>query len=157
MKKRTALLLAAALLILLTACGGASDAEPKDTPAAAQPADASRPGQSTPVTLDVGLLGNSVKPVGVLVADSLGYFDEEGVDIHFEKVSSMNDAYTAVSTGDLDVYLFSSTAAATFISQGVTTLRVFGGTAGEGGEIMSAAGRGIPMDSADDFKGLTIA
>ena len=107
MKKRTALLLAAALLILLTACGGASDAEPKDTPAA---------GQSTPVTLDVGLLGNSVKAVGVLVADSLGYFDEEGVDIHFEKVSSMNDAYTAVSTGDLDVYLFSSTAAATFIS-----------------------------------------
>lgn len=157
MKKRTALLLAAALLILLTACGGASDAEPKDTPAAGQPADASRPGQSTPVTLDVGLLGNSVKPVGVLVADSLGYFDEEGVDIHFEKVSSMNDAYTAVSTGDLDVYLFSSTAAATFISQGVTTLRVFGGTAGEGGEMMSAAGRGITLDSADDFKGLTIA
>lgn len=83
-----------------------------------------------PVTLKVGLLGNSIKPVGVLVADAIGYFAEEGVAVEFEKVSSMNDAYMAVSTGDLDVYLFSSTAAATFISQGVTTLRVFGDGSG---------------------------
>lgn len=108
-------------------------------------------------TLNVGLLGTSIKPVGVLVARDKGYFEEEGVDIRFEKVSSMNDAYTAVSTGNLDVYLFSSTTAATFISQGVTTLRVFGGTAGEGAEIMAAKGRGLAIDSADDFTGLTIA
>lgn len=84
------------------------------------------------------MLGTSIKPVGVLVADAKGYFDEEGVSINFEKVSGMNDAYTAVSTWELDVYLFSSTTAAAFISQGVTTLRVFGGTAGEGAEIMAA-------------------
>lgn len=159
MKKWIALLLTAALLTSLTACSGdpAANAEPESRTAADQPADAAQPTENTPVTLNVGLLGNSVKPVGVLVANALGYFDEEGVTVNFEKVSSMNDAYTAVSTGDLDVYLFSSTAAATFISQGVTTLRVFGGTAGEGGEIMSAAGRGITLDSAEDFKGLTIA
>jgi len=108
-------------------------------------------------TLKVGLLGNSVKPVGVLVADAMGYFEEEGVNVEFEKVSSMNDAYMAVSTGDLDVYLFSSTAAATFISQGTTTLRVFGGTAAEGSEIMAAPGSGITLDSAEALVGKTIA
>ena len=111
----------------------------------------------TMVTLKVGLLGNSVKPVGVLVADALGYFEEEGVQVEFEKVSSMNDAYMAVSTGDLDVYLFSSTAAATFISQGTTTLRVFGGTAAEGSEIMAAVGSGITLDGPEDLVGKTIA
>ena len=109
------------------------------------------------VTLDVGLLGTSVKPVGVLVADAKGYFQEEGVNISFHTVSSMNDAYLAVSDGSLDVYLFSSTAAATFISQGVTTLRVFGGTVGEGSEIMAAQGSGITLARAEDFLGLTIA
>lgn len=109
------------------------------------------------VTLKVGLLGKSIKPVGVLVADANGYFEEEGVDVQFETVSSMNDAYAAVSNGDLDIYLFSSTAAATFISQGTNTLRVFGGTAGEGSEIMAAKGSGITIDSAEDFVGKTIA
>lgn len=164
MKKLFAVLLSTALLSTLIACGGnESDSKTQASPSANQTADTEQPSGTdqpagtTPVTLDVGLLGNSIKPAGVLVADALGYFDEEGVKVNFEKVSSMNDAYTAVSTGDLDVYLFSSTAAATFISQGVTTLRVFGGTAGEGGEIMAAAGRGLTLDSPDDFKGLTIA
>lgn len=101
-------------------------------------------------------MGTSTKPVGVLVADKLGYFAEEGVDVQFEKVSSMNDAYLAVSTGDLDVYLFSSTAAATFISQGTTTLRVFGGTAAEGSEIMAPAGSTLSLKSAQDFVGLKV-
>jgi len=109
------------------------------------------------VMLKVGLLGTSVKPVGVLVADAKGYFGEEGVKVDFQKVSSMNDAYMAVSTGDLDVYLFSSTAAATFIAQGTTTLRVFGGTVSEGSEIMAAKGSGITVKTADDLKGKTIA
>lgn len=108
------------------------------------------------ITLDVGMMGTSIKPVGVIVADAEGYFAQEGVQINFEKVSSMNDAYLAVSTGDLDVYLFSATAAATFISQGTTTLRVFGGTAAEGSEIMAPAGSDIILDSPDDFVGLTV-
>lgn len=113
--------------------------------------------QKETVTLKVGLLGTSIKPVGVLVADAKGYFEEEGIQVEFEKVSSMNDAYQAVSTGDLDVYLFSSTAAATFITQGTTTLRVFGGTAGEGSEIMAAKERNLSINSVEDLKGLTIA
>ena len=109
-----------------------------------------------PVTLKVGLLGKSIKPVGVIVAQAMGYFEEEGVNVVFETVSSMNDAYLAVSEGKLDVYLFSSTAAATFITQGITTLRVFGGTAAEGSEIIGA--KDAPMiNGVEDLLGKTIA
>lgn len=140
-----------ACVLLLSGCG----AKEEISSGAAAKSDAETTGEA--VTLDVGLLGTSIKPVGVLAAQANGYFEEEGVTVNFQRVSSMNDAYLAVSTGDLDVYLFSSTAAATFISQGTTTLRVFGGTAGEGSEIMSAKDRGLVIDSADNLVGLTIA
>lgn len=132
--------------------GGAQAPASPDSDGAQAVTDSSRR-----VRLDVGLLGNSIKPVGVLVADALGYFEAEGVDVAFQKVSSMNDAYLAVASGDLDVYLFSSTAAATFISQGTDTLRVFGGTAAEGSEIMAAKDKGYSIRTAADFRGLTIA
>lgn len=140
------------MMFLVIAClllSGCSSAPAAESPTAETPA-------AEPVTLKVGLLGKSVKPVGVLVADSLGYFEQEGVRVEFETVSSMNDAYLAVSTGDLDVYLFSSTAAATFITQGTTTLRVFGGTAAEGSEIMAKAGT-PDITGVEDLLGKVIA
>ena len=162
MKKLVSIIILVCMLsaLVLTGCGSAqtpaADSQPADAAAPAETAVAAAETPKEPVTLKVGLLGKSVKPVGVLVADAMGYFDEEGVKVEFEKVSSMNDAYMAVSTGDLDVYLFSSTAAATFISQGTTTLRVFGGTAAEGSEIIAA--KGTPhITGVDDLLGKTIA
>ena len=162
MKKLVSIIILVCMLsaLVLTGCGSAqtpaADSQPADAAAPAETEAAAAETPKEPVTLKVGLLGKSVKPVGVLVADAMGYFDEEGVKVEFEKVSSMNDAYMAVSTGDLDVYLFSSTAAATFISQGTTTLRVFGGTAAEGSEIIAA--KGTPhITGVDDLLGKTIA
>lgn len=162
MKKLVSIIILICMLsaLALTGCGSAqapaADSQPAASAAPAETAAAAAETPKEPVTLKVGLLGKSVKPVGVLVADAMGYFDEEGVKVEFEKVSSMNDAYMAVSTGDLDVYLFSSTAAATFISQGTTTLRVFGGTAAEGSEIIAA--KGTPhITGVDDLLGKTIA
>ena len=162
MKKLVSIIILVCMLsaLVLTGCGSAqtpaADSQPADAAAPAETEAAAAETPKEPVTLKVGLLGKSVKPVGVLVADAMGYFDEEGVKVEFEKVSSMNDAYMAVSTGDLDVYLFSSTAAATFMSQGTTTLRVFGGTAAEGSEIIAA--KGTPhITGVDDLLGKTIA
>lgn len=158
MKKFWALLLVVALtLALLAGCGApaADNGSESEEPTGTAQTDTDN-GSEEMATLKVGLLGTSTKPVGVLVADAMGYFEEEGLDVQFEKVSSMNDAYLAVSTGDLDVYLFSSTAAATFISQGTTNLRVFGGTAGEGSEIMAPAGSTLSLQSAQDFVGLKV-
>ena len=162
MKKLLALLLILALTVSLFVGCSAPTAEDTTEEPAAEEVVAEETTEETAeasgevITLDVGMMGTSIKPVGVIVADALGYFEEEGVAVNFEKVTSMNDAYLAVSTGDLDVYLFSSTAAATFISQGTTTLRVFGGTVAEGSEIMAPAGSDIVLDSADDFVGLTV-
>ena len=156
LKKAIALCLALCLALALAACGeaGTEGSVPAGETA---PAEETVPAEDIDVEpLAVGLLGTAVKPVGVLVAEALGYFEEEGVEVNFEKVSSMNDAYMAVSTGDLDVYLFSSTAAATFIAQGATTLRVFGGTVGEGSEIMAKAGT-PEITGIEDFVGKTIA
>ncbi|MBQ0058435.1 MAG: ABC transporter substrate-binding protein [Lachnospiraceae bacterium] len=135
----------------------AESMEEESTEAESAETESAEVESAEPDTLKVGLMGTSVKPVGVLVADALGYFTEEGVNIEFEKVSSMNDAYLAVADGDLDVYLFSSTAAATFISQGTTTLRVFGGTAAEGSEIMAKPDCEITLESAESLRGLRIA
>lgn len=142
MKKAMLVVLSLLMLLSFSALSGCGNGEPTPT--------------GEPLSLQAGLLGTSIKPVGVLVADALGYFEEEGVEIEFQKVSSMNDAYVAVSTGDLDVYLFSSTAAATFISQGTTSLRVFGGTAAEGSEIIAAAGTPA-ISGVEDLLGKTIA
>lgn len=162
MKKLVSIIILVCMLsaLVLTGCGSeqtpAADSQSADAAAPAETAAAAAETPKEPVTLKVGLLGKSVKPVGVLVADAMVYFDEEGVKVEFEKVSSMNDAYMAVSTGDLDVYLLSSTAAATFISQGTTTLRVFGGTAAEGSEIIAAKGT-LHITGVDDLLGKTIA
>ena len=172
--KRVSVLISAVVLIFAIAvsmAGCSAPSAPTSVPTSAPPtADSSTTAppetaalpesqkpEAAPITLDIGLLGTSIKPVGVIVAEAMGYFEEEGVIVNFQKVSSMNDAYLAVSTGALDVYLFSSTAAATFISQGTTTLRVFGGTAGEGSEIMAAAGKDYVIEMAEDFVGLRIA
>ena len=154
-RKISSVLLAAMLVLSITI--GMTGCGNTNTPATNTPDASAPPAGEAAVTLEVGLLGTSVKPVGVIVAGAKGYFAEEGVEVNFQKASSMNDAYLAVSTGALDVYLFSSTAAATFISQGTTTLRVFGGTAGEGSEIMAAKGKGYVIATAEDLVGLTIA
>ena len=168
MKKIISILLILAMIfsfsIMLTSCGGSDDGNgstDSEASSDAQQEDQAEQEETTASdevkTLKVGMMGTGIKPVGVIVAEAKGYFEEEGVNVEFEKVTSMNDAYMAVSTGDLDVYLFSSTAAATFISQGTTTLRVFGGTAAEGSEIMAAPGSGITLDSDEALLGKTIA
>ena len=166
-------LLAAMLLAVLAGCSApvAETAAPAATAAPAQteaPAPAAEPAETAaepepaeepwePVTLKVGFMGKGIKPVGVIVAMAKGFYEEEGIVIDKQVVSSMNDAYLAVSKGDLDIYLFSSTAAATFISQGTTTLRVFGGTAGEGSEIMCDVNSDLKLDTLADFVGKTVA
>ena len=172
MKKIVSLALTAAMaLALLAGCAAptAAPAAPAATeapavteapaPAAAEPAPAEEPAEEPwePVTLKVGFMGKGIKPVGVIVAMAKGVYEEAGIIIDAQKVSSMNDAYLAVSKGDLDIYLFSSTAAATFISQGTTTLRVFGGTASEGSEIMCDVNSDLKLDTLADFLGKTVA
>lgn len=100
MKKLVSIIILVCMLsaLALTGCSSAqtptADSQSADAAAPAETAAAETETPKEPVTLKVGLLGKSVKPVGVLVADAMGYFDEEGVKVEFEKVSSMNDKRT---------------------------------------------------------------
>ena len=68
-------------------------------------------------TLRVGMLGKDIKTACVILADSLGYFEEEGVNVEFEKINSLPDGLTAVSMDKLDILPFGVIPSCSYISQ----------------------------------------
>jgi ABC-type nitrate/sulfonate/bicarbonate transport systems, periplasmic components len=98
-----------ALMLSLTACSMGSKSTNVDNSTA-------KTGEVT--TLKVGMSGTLMKPVGIIIADKKGYFKEEGVNVQLEKVGNQNDATTAVSTGDMDIFPFGVVAPCTFVSKG---------------------------------------
>ena len=42
-------------------------------------------------TLKVGMAGKDIKTVCVILAQELGYYEEEGLDVQFETVANLND------------------------------------------------------------------
>ena len=136
------------LLLALTASllsAGCSDDSGED--------QAAENGQEATETLKVGMLGKDIKTACIILADSLGYFEEEGVDVQFEKINSLSDGLTAVSMDKLDILPFGVIPSCSFISQG-TDVVIFGGTISEGSE-------GITKDDVEytqlsDFAGKTI-
>lgn len=55
------------------------------------------------VTLKVGMIGKDIKTACIIIAEELGYFDEAGIDVQFEKINSLPDGLTAVSLDKLDI------------------------------------------------------
>ena len=83
MKKLLALLVVLALAVSLFAGCSAPTAEDAAEAPAVEDASAEEPAAETAetasdevITLDVGMMGTSIKPVGVIVADAMGYFEE---------------------------------------------------------------------------------
>lgn len=85
------------------------------------------------VTLKVGMIGKDIKTACIIIAEELGYFDEAGIDVQFEKINSLPDGLTAVSMDKLDILPFGAIPSCSFISQG-TDVVIFGGTISEGSE-----------------------
>lgn len=121
-KKLLAITLCLAMVLttlVLTGCGD-------DTPDATKAPD-------EVVTLKVGMIGKDIKTACIIMAKELGYFDEAGVDVQFEKVNSLPDGLTAVSMDKLDILPYGSIPSCSFISQGIDVV-IFGGTISEGSE-----------------------
>lgn len=111
-------------------------------------------GSQEVVTLKVGMLGKDIKTACIIMAAELGYFEEEGLNVEFEKVNSLPDGLTAVSMDKLDILPYGVIPSCSFISQG-TDVVIFGGTISEGSE-------GVTKDDAEytqlsDFEGKKIA
>ena len=106
-------------------------------------------------TLKVGMLGQDMKTACVIMAKELGLFEEEGVDVQFEKVSNLAEGITAVSEGKLDILPYGAIPTLSFASQGADVC-VFGGTISEGSECVTLPENADLYKEAEDFRGKKI-
>lgn len=119
------LAVAMSMTVMLAACGS-------------EEAESSEPTQAEEtVTLKVGMLGKDIKTACIIMAKELGYFEEAGLNVQFEKVNSLPDGLTAVSMDKLDILPYGVIPSCSFISQG-TDVVIFGGTISEGSEGVTA-------------------
>ena len=81
--------------------------------------------------------GKDIKTACIIMAKELGYFEDENLDVQFEKVNSLPDGLTAVSMDKLDILPYGVIPSCSFISQG-TDVVIFGGTISEGSEGVTA-------------------
>lgn len=106
------------------------------------------------VTLKVGMLGKDIKTACIILANQLGYFEDENLDVQFETVNSLPDGLTAVSMDKLDILPYGVIPSCSFISQG-TDVVIFGGTISEGSEGVVADG--AEYTTLKQFEGKKIA
>ncbi|SHN57963.1 ABC transporter substrate-binding protein [Desulfitobacterium chlororespirans] len=102
-----------------------------------------------------GVTGKLIKIAPAIIADKLGYFQEEGCNVEFQTIA-LADAMASMSVNRLDIDLFGVVPACTYISQG-TGIYIFGGTILNGSEILSHTSFNRPLKTADDFRDLNIA
>ena len=183
MKKRWVAAVLAGMItgaVLLSGCGGSSSAadsagqeaagadqqagqEAENTGAAGTEAASETASESVSAqvpaeemeTLKVGMLGQDMKTACVIMAKELGLFEEEGVDVQFEKVSNLAEGITAVSEGKLDVLPYGAIPTLSFASQGADVC-VFGGTISEGSECVTLPENADLYKEAEDFRGKKI-
>lgn len=99
--------------------------------------------------------GKLIKIAPAILADQLGYFEEEGCDVEFQTVA-LADAMASMSVNNLDIDLFGIVPACSYVSQGVE-IYVFGGTILNGSEIISNTSFDRELKVAEDFRDLNIA
>ena len=153
-KRLICLLLVAALALGLTACG---ETDTKQTESTEKTENTAGTGQEFDEahTLKLGMAGKDIKTACIIVAQELGLFAEEGVQVEFETISNLADGLTAVDTGKLDMLPFGVIPTATFVSQGVDVV-IVGGTISEGSEAITLPENADAYQSPGDFKGKKI-
>ena len=110
-----------------------------------EPAEKDDSGTVTDISYDlrVGQMGHGIKSAMVVLANEMGYYEEEGLNVILEPINSLNDALTAILGGSLDILPFGIIPTCTFVSQGAE-ITVIGGTIAEGSECIV-----LPENSAD--------
>lgn len=106
--------------------------------------------------LTVGNTGNSIKASMVVLAAEMGYYEEEGLSVDFESISSLNDGLTAIDTGKIDVLPMGIIPTVTFASQG-SDFVIFGGTISEGSQAVVTEEKKDSIKELKDYQGKTIA
>ncbi len=139
--KKTLRLVTLAALCLLTAC-----AKREEAPAQGAARD----------TLVVAQMGESIKTATVILADKLGYYAEEGLDVRFEQISNLYDASTALMEGKLDVLPYGMIPTCTYVAQGAD-LTVIGGSVTGASACVTLPENAEGFASLEGFRGKTVA
>lgn len=105
--------------------------------------------------LDVGVTGKLIKIAPAILADQLGYFKEEGVDVAIQTIA-LADAMASISVNKLDVDLFGIVPSATYVSQGAEVY-VFGGTILNGSELLVPESFNKDITDPETYRGMDIA
>ena len=145
MSLKKTLTAALALALLAGSLGGCASGS-KNTPSGAQGGADAPEGSGTAPAYDLTAEENTIRfalPAGqirtaiITLADELGYYEEEGVNVEFVNISG-TEALTAITTNnkDLDVLGTGIVPALNFIANG-SDLVVYEGTAAEGGSIIA--------------------
>ena len=89
-------------------------------------------------TIKFGVMPGTIRTAIVLLADHLGYYAEEGVDVEIKEVANATAALTSISLakGELDIWGTGIVPDLNFIANG-SDLVIFEGTAAEGGAIVA--------------------
>ncbi len=99
--------------------------------------------------------GKLIKIAPAIIADELGYFEEEGCDVEFQTIA-LADAMASMSIDKLDLDIFGVVPTCSYVSQG-SQIYVIGGTVLNGGEFITLDTFDRELKEADDFRGLNIA
>lgn len=139
-KKIISLLLTGVLLTgVLAGCSGANEKEEEGK-------------------LKFGVSPGTMRTATVLLAQHLGYYEEEGVEVEFVEVSDATAALTSISTnkGEVDIWGTGIVPDFNFIANG-SDLVIFSGTAAEGGAIISKPADVEKYKDLNNYKGITVA
>lgn len=165
MKKRfagrlAALFTAFALTAALSGCGSpdAADAAKGGAQAGAAGADRAETGQAVE-TIRIGRSSGNIRVAILTLADELGYYEEEGVNVEFVEISDTSAAISAISLNkkDIDVLQAAGAGALSYVAQG-TNVEIIGGIASEGGAMISTPeNKELYSDLGNLKGGITVA
>ena len=131
----------------------ASSAASTSATSASASADAAAAVTGDPIR--VGIPSGSYLPLGIIIADNLGYFEDEGLNVQLQDMKTSGAA--AITSGDLDVFTSGHIPAMNMINAGETKIVMIGGIMSNGGEYTALADKGLTLSKPEDFEGLSIA
>lgn len=103
-------------------------------------------------TLKVAWFPAAIKAALTSIAYKEGYFEQEGVTVITEVLQNSADALTAIQLGKVDITPVGITQQLQFISQG-ENLIIFGGSAQEGGAIVTTPENAEKFADLENWKG----
>ncbi|MBO5238796.1 MAG: ABC transporter substrate-binding protein [Lachnospiraceae bacterium] len=109
-------------------------------------------------TIRFAIQAGTIRTAVVILADELGYYEEEGVNVELIDSNDPTATLTSISSGktDVDVYGQGIVPDLTFIANG-SDLVIFEGTAAEGGAIVSRPEDVEKFKDLANYEGVTAA